>query len=47
MLPSGTEILVIPDAAAMGKAKELHVFKCRLTKQDKNSRRDYSMILQA
>jgi len=32
----GTKILVVPDAAAMGKAIELHVFNCRLTKQAKN-----------
>jgi hypothetical protein len=32
----GTEILIIPDAAAMGKAIELHVFNCRLTKHAKN-----------
>jgi hypothetical protein len=32
----GTEILVIPDAAAMGKTIELHVFNCPLTKGAKN-----------
>ncbi len=32
----GTKILVVPDATAMGKAIELHVVNCQLTKQAKN-----------